>query len=113
MQCDKEKREVMQEGLLEKYVLGLCNASEKEAIEGLIKSNPSIGDQIGRMKKAVKCYCGSCHSDKVKSILSGKTRSSQNTKQEIENNSTDASHNYDSLIGKTVTDIREFLPVKR
>ncbi|MBK8502893.1 MAG: hypothetical protein IPL46_12145 [Saprospiraceae bacterium] len=113
MQCDKEKREVAQAGLLEKYVLGLCNASEKEAIEKLIKANPAIGNQIGQMKKAVKCYCGSCHSDKVKSILSGRNQTSQNPNPEMKSNSLGVSRTSGSVIANSLACIREFPPVKR
>jgi anti-sigma-K factor RskA len=112
MQCDKEKREVTQAGLLEKYVLGLCNASEKEEIEGLIRSNPEMAEQIGQMKKAVHCYCTSCHSDKVKSIIRGKNQSSSNPNPDMNSSEAGLSHSSQGVIGKTLAYIRELLPIK-
>ena len=112
MQCDKEKREVTQAGLLEKYVLGLCNASEKGEIEKLIKSNPEIAERIGKMQKAVKCYCTSCHSNKVKSILRGKNKSVANSQPEFDDRKVDLSQTTDGVIGKTLAYIRELLPIK-
>lgn len=71
MQCDEEKQEWRQ-GLLEKYVLGLCNASERKEVESLMQHNPKIGQQIAGMKNAVQCYCSSCHDKQVTSILHSK-----------------------------------------
>ncbi|MCB0667930.1 MAG: hypothetical protein KDC80_19020 [Saprospiraceae bacterium] len=68
MHIDEEKWDA---GLLEKYVLGLCNATEKHRVESLIARNPELLEKVDEMHKAVKCYCSSCYSDKVKSILRG------------------------------------------
>jgi anti-sigma factor RsiW len=68
MQCDEEKQEWTQ-GLLEKYVLGLCNATERKEVESLVQRNPKIGQHIEGMKNAMHCYCTSCHDKKVTSIV--------------------------------------------
>lgn len=68
MHVDEEKWDA---GLLEKYVLGLCTASEKKQVESLIADNPDLADKLQEMHKALKCYCTTCYSDKVKSILRG------------------------------------------
>lgn len=112
MQCDKEKREVTHAGLLEKYVLGLCNSSEQEEFERLINSNPEIADQIAQMKKAVKCYCTSCHSSKVKSILRGKNESSPNPKFDINSERIGLSHHSKGVFEKTLAFVRELIPIK-
>lgn len=70
MHSDEEKWDP---GLLEKYVLGLCNITEQKQIESLVAEDPSLAEKIDDMRKAVKCYCTSCYSDKVKSILKGKS----------------------------------------
>lgn len=71
MHVDEEKWDA---GLLEKYVLGLCNATEKQKVESLIARNPGVSGKVDEMHKAVKCYCSSCYSDKVKSILRGQNK---------------------------------------
>lgn len=69
MHFDEEK---LDPGLLEKYVLGLCNITEQKQIESLVAEDPSLAGKIEEMRSAVRCYCTSCYSDKIKSILKGK-----------------------------------------
>ena len=75
MQCDEEKRDGMQSGLLEKFVLGLCDTTERKEVESLMTRNPQIAEQIDSMKKAMKCYCTSCHGDNITSIIRSKITS--------------------------------------
>ena len=71
MQGDKGE-EGLQAGLLEEYILGICSPSEKEHIEKLAAGNKNIASTIDRMRKAMHCYCSSCHSEKIKSIRGSK-----------------------------------------
>jgi anti-sigma-K factor RskA len=62
--------EKLESGLLQKYVLGICEPEERDHIEKLAATDHKIARLIDNMKKAMHCYCTSCHSDKVKSIHS-------------------------------------------
>ncbi|NND33301.1 MAG: hypothetical protein HKN76_11985 [Saprospiraceae bacterium] len=66
-QSDKEEK-IVHAGLIEEYVLGICEPRERERVERLADEDPKIAALITDMQKAMHCYCSSCHSDKIKSI---------------------------------------------
>ena len=87
MQGDKGEEEGLGSGLLEEYILGICSPSEKKHIEKLAAGNKNIATMIVRMRKAMHCYCSSCHSEKIKSIRSSKIPDKETATHKIGNHS--------------------------
>jgi len=54
---DMEKRELIESGLLEAYVLGLCSDEEAEVVEKMAHEHPDLGGLIKEMKSGMLDYC--------------------------------------------------------
>jgi len=109
MHVDEEKWD---SSLLQKYVLGLCDLSEKKEVESLIEADPELAKKIAEMHKAVKCYCTSCYTDKVKSILHGKGNKihCKSAKQDARLLNLNEENRSAGPIQKVTSFLRSFLP---